>query len=223
MGVLVLRACLFWFFKRASISSIYPVKLLSFVLFDIFVCLRFASFDSFPGELIQTDLILEVLKYGGCDYWDFSNDETSRWLMFDWMIEWLIDWWLMIDVSLSPPVIFIISQYILLVYIVFPPSYLILFIYFLWRVAKIILSGGNTINRTKVTKVNFVHVYPQNPLFLKYGIFGWFFGFFSSLVCRIELILFPLLLHFSADSVWYPNIKFTTPFFFGPIMGKSKK
>ena len=31
----------------------------------------------------------------------------------------------------------------------------------------------------------------ENTTFLKYGIFGWFFGFFSSLVCRIELILFP--------------------------------
>ena len=55
--------------------------------------------------------------------------------------------------------------------------------------------------------------------FLKYGIFRWFFGFFSSLVCRIELILFPLLLHFSPDRSWYPYIKFTTTFFFGPIMG----
>ena len=44
-------------------------------------------------------------------------------------------------------------------------------------------------------------------------IFGWFFGFFSSLVCRIELILFPLLLYFSPDRFWYPYIKFTTTFF----------
>ena len=34
---------------------------------------------------------------------------------------------------------------------------------------------------------------------LEYGIFGWFLGFFSSLVCRIELILFPLVLYFSPD------------------------
>ena len=27
----------------------------------------------------------------------------------------------------------------------------------------------------------------ENTTFLKYGVFGWFFGFFSSLVCRIEL------------------------------------
>ena len=52
---------------------------------------------------------------------------------------------------------------------------------------------------------------------------NWIFGFFSSLVCRIELIFFPLLLHFSPDSVWYPYIKFTTTLFFGPIMGKSEK
>ena len=39
----------------------------------------------------------------------------------------------------------------------------------------------------------------ENAIFLKFGIFGWFFGFFSSLVCRIELILFPLHLHFSPD------------------------
>ena len=61
----------------------------------------------------------------------------------------------------------------------------------------------------------------KNTIFQESGIFGWFFGFFSSLVCRIELILFPMLLHFS-PSVWYPYIKFTTTFFFGPIMGKSK-
>ena len=50
------------------------------------------------------------------------------------------------------------------------------------------------------------------------GIFGWFFGFFSSLVCRIELILFPLRLYFSPDRFWYPYIGFTTTLFFGPIM-----
>ena len=53
----------------------------------------------------------------------------------------------------------------------------------------------------------------ESTTFMKYGIFGWFFGFFSSLVCPIELILFPLLLHFSPDSVWYPYIKFTTTLF----------
>ena len=56
-------------------------------------------------------------------------------------------------------------------------------------------------------------------LFQESGIFGWFFGFFSSLVCRIELILFPLLLYFSPDRFWYPYIGFTTTLFFGPIMG----
>ena len=39
----------------------------------------------------------------------------------------------------------------------------------------------------------------QKYHFLKYGIFGWFFGFFSSLVCPIELILFSLVLYFSPD------------------------
>ena len=32
-------------------------------------------------------------------------------------------------------------------------------------------------------------------------------------VCRIELILFPLLLYFSPDRFQYPYIKFTTTFF----------
>ena len=58
--------------------------------------------------------------------------------------------------------------------------------------------------------------------FQKNGIFGWFFGFFSSLVCPIELILFSLHLYFSPDRFRHPYIGFTTTFFFGPIMGKSK-
>ena len=41
----------------------------------------------------------------------------------------------------------------------------------------------------------------ENTICDESGTFGWFFGFFSSLGCRIELILFPLLLHFSPDSV----------------------
>ena len=49
-----------------------------------------------------------------------------------------------------------------------------------------------------------------------------FFGFFSSLVCPIELILFSLHLYFSPDRFRHPYIGFTTTFFFGPIMGKSK-
>ena len=36
----------------------------------------------------------------------------------------------------------------------------------------------------------------ENATFLKFGIFGWFFGFFSSLVCRIELILFSIAFAF---------------------------
>ena len=53
--------------------------------------------------------------------------------------------------------------------------------------------------------------------------FGWFFGFFSGLVCPIELILFLLGLHFSPDRFRHPYIDFTTNFFFfGPIMEKSK-
>ena len=63
----------------------------------------------------------------------------------------------------------------------------------------------------------------ENTTFLKYGIFRWFFGFFSSLVCRIELILSPMLLHFSPDSVWYPYIKFTTTFFFGQCHHKTEE
>ena len=41
----------------------------------------------------------------------------------------------------------------------------------------------------------------RNTIFQESGIFGWFYGFFSSMVCRIEVILFPLLLHFAPDSV----------------------
>ena len=63
----------------------------------------------------------------------------------------------------------------------------------------------------------------ENATFLKFGIFGWFFGFFSSLVCPIELILFSLVLYFSPDRFRHPYIDFTTTFFFGPIMVKSKK
>ena len=36
----------------------------------------------------------------------------------------------------------------------------------------------------------------ENGIFQESGIFGWFLGFFSSLVCRIELILFSLVLYF---------------------------
>ena len=49
--------------------------------------------------------------------------------------------------------------------------------------------------------------------------FGWFFGFFSWLVCPIELILCSLVLYFSPDRFWYPYIKFTTTFIFDLIMG----
>ena len=35
----------------------------------------------------------------------------------------------------------------------------------------------------------------ENTIFQESDIFGWLFGFFSFLVCRIELILFPLLLY----------------------------
>ena len=59
----------------------------------------------------------------------------------------------------------------------------------------------------------------ENAIFLKFGISGWFFGFFSSLVCPIELILFALVLYFSPDRFWYPYIDFTTTLIFDPIMG----
>ena len=49
--------------------------------------------------------------------------------------------------------------------------------------------------------------------------FGWFFSLFFSLICPIDLILFPLLLYFSPDRFWYPYIGFTTTLFFGAIMG----
>ena len=70
-------------------------------------------------------------------------------------------------------------------------------------------------------KVSPIFVTPY--FYMKYGIFGCFFGFFSSLVCPIELILFSLGLHFSPDRFRHPYIGFTTTFFFGPIMVKSKK
>ena len=39
----------------------------------------------------------------------------------------------------------------------------------------------------------------KNTIFQKSGIFGWFWGFFSQVVCPIELILFSLVLYFSPD------------------------
>ena len=59
----------------------------------------------------------------------------------------------------------------------------------------------------------------KNAKFQKNGIFGWFFGFFSSLVCPIELILFSLDLYFSPDRFWYPYMDFTTTLIFDLIMG----
>ena len=53
--------------------------------------------------------------------------------------------------------------------------------------------------------------------------FWMVFGFFSPLVCPIELILFSLVLYFTPDRFLYPYMDYTTTFFFGPIMVKSKK
>ena len=58
--------------------------------------------------------------------------------------------------------------------------------------------------------------------FLIYAIFGWFLGFFSSLVCRIELILFSLVLYFFLIGLDTHNLSLRQ-LFFGPTMGKSKK
>ena len=63
----------------------------------------------------------------------------------------------------------------------------------------------------------------ENTTFLKYAFIGWFLEFFSSLICRIELILVSLVLYFFLIGLDTHYLGFTSTFFFGPTMGKSKK
>ena len=74
-------------------------------------------------------------------------------------------------------------------------------------------------NKKKQSDISVKRKTSEYTIFKESGTFGWFFGFFSSLVCPIELILFSLDLYFSPDRFWYPYMDFTTTLIFDPIMG----